>query len=175
MEKALIILLKAGILDLHYRILHLSPQGNKHFKEPLDIKNALDKYNGHPSNKWISFLLLTKTSTARNLDFMCPYTNSSRVCFFLLLTCSQRKAISLSSSSDFRKSKHPIARGGFTLPLITETLLWNTICFQKSREVKDKKKWQLLKACEELGDWYSLASELGQENTLVKMLPRIML
>lgn len=95
--------------------------------------------------------------------------------FFLLLTCSQRKPISLSSSSDFGKSKHPIARGGFTLPLITETLLWNTICFQKSREVKDKNKWQLLKACEESGDWYSLASELGQENTLVKMLPRIML
>lgn len=60
--------------------------------------------------------------------------------FFLLLTCSQRKPISLSSSSDFSKSKHPIARGGFTLPLITETLLWNTICFQKSREVKDKKQ-----------------------------------
>lgn len=95
--------------------------------------------------------------------------------FFLLLTCSHGKPISLSSSSDFSKSKHPIARGGFTSPLITETLLWNAICFQKSREVKDKNKWQLLKACEELGDWYSLASELGQENTLVKMLPRIML
>jgi len=63
---------------------------------------------------------------------------------FLLLTCSQGKAISLSSSSDFVKSKHPIARGGFTLPLITETLLWNTICFQKSKEVKDKNKQQLL-------------------------------
>lgn len=29
--------------------------------------------------------------------------------------------------------------------------------------MKDKNKWQLLKACEEPGDWYSLASELGQE------------
>lgn len=94
---------------------------------------------------------------------------------FLLFTCSQEKPISLSRSSEFSKSKHPTARGGFTLPLINETLLWNTICFQKSREVKDNNKWQLLKACEELGDWYSLASELGQENTLVRMLPRIML
>lgn len=145
-------------------------------KEHLDFKNALDKYNGHPSNKWISFLLLTKMSTARNLDFMCPYTNSSTVLFFFY--CSHvlkgnqflfQAAVTLLSQS---------------IQLLEEGLLYlsslKPCCgiqsvFRRAERWRTKNKWQLLKACEEPGDWYSLASELGQENTVVKMLPRIML
>lgn len=107
---------------------------------------------------------------------MCPYTNSSTVLFFFY--CShvlKRNQFLFQGAVTLVSQSIQLLEEGFTLPLITETLLWNTICFHKSREVKDKNKWQLLKACEELGDWYSLASELGQGNTLVRMLPRIML
>lgn len=84
-----------------------------------------------------------KMSTARSLDFMCPCTNSSTALFFYcsyVLKGSQflfQAAVTLVSQS-IRFLEEGI------LYLITATLLWNTICFQKSKEVKDKNKWQLL-------------------------------
>lgn len=85
------------------------------FKEALDFKNDLNKYNGHTSSSE-SVFYFSQNVYSEEFGFYVPLYKLIYSFIFLLLVCSQGKPISLSSSSDFSKSEHPISRGGYTLP-----------------------------------------------------------
>lgn len=74
---------------------------------------------------------------------MCPCTNSSTALFFYCLYVLKGSQFLFQAAVTLVSQSIQFLEEGI-LYLITATLLWNTICFQKSKEVKDKNKWQLL-------------------------------
>lgn len=113
------------------------------------------------TNITASFLLAKEMTRMRGLFFYMPLYKLIYIFISLLPACSQEKPISHSSSSDFSKSKYPIARGGFTSPFIIEIPLWNAGCFQGSKEVKDENKWQLFQTVKSLKTGILIQLELG--------------